>query len=507
MKKYDKGYIYSALLSDLFSSFLIMFVFLGDILFSDDGGLKNIIYVLPVLIAVYIVIYACFIAYRIMYYKTSGYELTETEIKCKKGVFFRKQSELEYRKIHAINKKQSIFNRIFGIAVLTVDSGSTNTSHQAEITIIEKSTTVDYLIEELNSLKENGTRNPEEVSIEESVLLSENDSLYNFTSKKKLLYTLVNIVSSVFYVAVIGVLAVIVIGVCKLMFQLDSLGTWGEYIVFSLLITAGVMLTVSFFSFIGCIINSFVKYHKFTIIGRGNNIEISYGLLEKHTNTFSYDRIKAVKVSQGIVQRLLGFAAINLEVIGYTCDGENDNNVVGVLVPFCKYDEVGEILKRVLPDFIPEKKQTSAVSYFPFVSWFFLIFGTVTGVTLLLSVLVMHILGVSGATVATVSVFALLAAAIVIGIKAISAFLAYKNNGIALKDGKITVFSGGFTRQITVFTLNDIIAVEDVTTPLRKKAGITSLVLHIKTNAMTNEVKVHIQNEELSEKLGNVLRV
>ena len=44
MKKYDKGYIYSALLSDLFSSFLIMFVFLEDIIFSDDGGLKNIIY-------------------------------------------------------------------------------------------------------------------------------------------------------------------------------------------------------------------------------------------------------------------------------------------------------------------------------------------------------------------------------------------------------------------------------------------------------------------------------
>ena len=506
MKKFDKGYIYSALLSDLFGSFLIMFVFLEDLLFTDEGELKNIAAAIPIFVAAFILIYACFIAYRIIYYRTSGYELTETEIKCKKGVFFRKESVLEYQKVHAINKKQTIAHMIFGVAVLTVDSGSTNTAHQAEITIVEKAKTVDLLMSELESLRDGGVRITEKAE-KEQIILSESDSLYNFTSKKKMLYTLINILSMLFFTALIATLAITVIGVCKLMMQLDSLGTWGEYLLFSLSITAGAMLLLSLFSFVGCMINSFVKYHKFTIVRRGNNIEISFGLLEKHTNTFSYDRIKAVKIRQGIVQRLLGFASINLEVIGYTADGEDDNTEMGVLVPFCKYDEVGEILKRVLPDYIPEEKQTNAVSYFPFVSWFFFIFGTVTGVTLLLSVLVMHILGVPGATVATVSVSALLAAAIVIGAKAISAFLAYKNNGIALNDGKITVFSGGFTRHITVFTLKDLIAVEDVTTPLRKRAGITSLVLHIKTNAMTNEVKVHIQNEELSEKLGNVLRV
>ena len=506
MKKFDKGYIYSALLSDLFGSFLIMFVFLEDLIFTDEGELKNIIAAIPIFVAVFIVIYACFIVYRIMYYRTSGYELTETEIKCKKGVFFRKESVLEYNKVHAINKKQTVFNMIFGVAVLTVDSGSTNTAHQAEITIVEKAKTVDLLMSELESLRDGGVGSTEKAE-KEQILLSESDSLYNFTSKKKMLYTLINIVSMLFFTAIIGVTAITVIGVCKLMMQLDSLGTWGEYFLFSLSITAGAMLLLSLVSFVGCMINSFVKYHKFTIVRRGNNIEISFGLLEKHTNTFSYDRIKAVKVRQGIVQRLLGFASINLEVIGYTADGENNNTEMGILVPFCKYDEVGEILERVLPDYIPEKKESDAVSYFPFVSWFLLIFGVVASVTLLLTALVMHILGVSGTVIATVSVSALLAAALVIAAKAISAYLAYKNNGIALNDGKITVFSGGFTREITVFTLKDLIAVEDVTTPLRKRAGITSLVLHLKTNAMTNEVKVHMQKEELSEKLGNVLRV
>ena len=136
MKRFDKAYIYSSLLSDLFGSFAIVFIFLKDFFLNDQSNPEDIAAATPIFTVVFVVVYICFIIYRILYYKTSGYELTEKEIKCNRGVLFRKRSVLEYKKVHAINKKQSIFNRIFGIAVLTVDSGSTNTSHQAEITII-----------------------------------------------------------------------------------------------------------------------------------------------------------------------------------------------------------------------------------------------------------------------------------------------------------------------------------------------------------------------------------
>jgi putative membrane protein len=144
------------------------------------------------------------------------------------------------------------------------------------------------------------------------------------------------------------------------------------------------MLLFSIFAFIGSLINSFIGYYNFSITKRGNEIRISYGLLERHTNTFSYDRIKAVKISQGPVERMLGFATIKLEVISYTNNtgDDNKNADLGVLVPFCKYDEVGEILTKVLPDYVPDTKQTKSVSYFPFVSWFLLVLGIVVGLVL-----------------------------------------------------------------------------------------------------------------------------
>ncbi len=504
MKRFDKGYIYSSLLSDLFSSLVILFIFLKDFFLDEEAKVEGITAALPIFAVAFIVIYLCFIAYRILYYKTSGYELTEKEIICNRGVLFRKRSVLDYKKVHAINKKQNLFHRIFGIAILTVDSGSTNTSQQAEITIIEKAKAVDSLINELNALKECGVRTADDSK--EEVLLSDKDSLYRFTSKKKMLYTLINIASTSFFTALFGVLAIIIIGVCKLMLQLDAFGTWGEYFLFAILITVGAMLLFSAFSFIGCMIHSFVGYHKFTITKRGYDIQISFGLLERHTNTFSYDRIKAVKISQGLVQRMLGFAAIKLEVIGYTNDSGNDDNAeLGVLVPFCKYDEVGEILGKVLPDYIPDKNQTKSVSYFPFVSWFTLILGTVTGVVLLHAIASMLIFHVSSAVIASIAFAVVGAGAGVLVVKALSAVLSYQTNGLAIRNGKITAYYGGFTKNVTVFMSKNLIAAENVTTPLRKKAGITSLVMHLKTNAMSNEIKVHIQKDELSEALEKLL--
>ena len=165
---------------------VLVFIFLKDFFLNEESNPEDIAAAIPFFVIGYIVIYLCFIVYRILYYRSSGYELTDNEIKCNRGVLFRKRSVLDYKKVHAINKKQNIIQRIFGIAILTVDSGSANTSHQAEITIIEKNTVVDALLGELNSLKENGVRsNASEVKTEE-VLLSDKDSLYHFTSGKKI---------------------------------------------------------------------------------------------------------------------------------------------------------------------------------------------------------------------------------------------------------------------------------------------------------------------------------
>ena len=105
------------------------------------------------------------------------------------------------------------------------------------------------------------------------------------------------------------------------------------------------------------------------------------------------------------------------------------------------------------------------------------------------------------------TVFSIVCVALtVLVLKLGSALLAYQTNGLAIENGKITAYSGGYTKSVTVFLAKNLVAVEKVTTPLRKKHGIESLVMHLRTNATSNEVKVQMQKKELSEELEKLLR-
>ena len=508
MKKFDKRYIYYNLVSDFFGSIFVSFILCKDLVYNENDilSMSSNYLLIPAILS--IVIYIFFITYRILYYNASGYLLAEKQIECNRGVVFKKRSVLDYSKINAINKKQNLIQRIFGIAILTIDSGSTNTSHQAEITIIEKSRIVDELLYNLQILREGGVVSKETNNNpvkEEEVLLSEESSLYHFTSKKKWLYVLINIVSVLFFTVVIGVVCSSIISICNIFLELDMFSSFGDFILTSVSIVSGILVFISFISFLGCMIQAFVGYYDFKIIKRANDIQISYGFLERHTNTFGFDRIKGVKIKQSLVQRMLGFASIHLEVIGYANNNGNNNIEIGVLVPFCKFCEVNKILQAVLPDYLPQDKNYSAISYFPFISWFSLFLLVIVSIISILVVINFIIFNISLMLMVAV-IFAILGCGLLVYIvELINAYLNFKTSGIAFNNDKVTVYSGGMNKTITVFKTINLVSVEDITTPLRKRKGIITLVLHLKTNSYSNEIKVQIQKDSLTTQLENLL--
>ena len=57
MKRFDIGYIYSSLLSDLFSSLVVVFIFLKDFFLNDESNPEDIIAAIPIFAIAFIVIY------------------------------------------------------------------------------------------------------------------------------------------------------------------------------------------------------------------------------------------------------------------------------------------------------------------------------------------------------------------------------------------------------------------------------------------------------------------
>ncbi len=506
MKKFDKNYIKYHLLVNFL--FIIAMAFWIAFAGMEEGDNETVFFdVLSVLIVIGLIIYVFSIVYAFLFVKTSGYQLKEKEIICKRGVLFKKTSVLEYKRIHAVNKKQNIFHKMFNIAVLMADSGATHKSHTAEIVVVEKSKTVDELIVKLKSLQVGNTAVLKEETTPEDTI--ERENLYSFTSKKALIYSALTILSSLAVILVLGALTALSFSALKLILSKVVLISYKNFFLTFLMIVLSCILLVSTLSFVISFLASFFTYYDFKVYKNENDIEVNYGLLVRRTNTFKLSKIKGVKISQGIIKRIFGYATVSLEVIGYVNENSNNNNseeyTIGVLMPLCKVGEINENLSKILPNYVPDEKQVKSVKYPPFILWKTAFISLFSGICYLLGLAIVLTLK-AYSVILPFSLILLFIYAIIVAMVMIVECFAYKNNGVAINGNKITVYNGSIVKTCTIINAKNLIGVEDITTPLRKKAGIYSYNLHIKTNALTNEIMIKNLPETVKEPLQSLVK-
>lgn len=500
MKKFNKRYVYYHFIIDIFIALFIGFFFLAMLVDEETDAF----YVegVPYVIIGAIVFYILFVIYHFFYYRTSGYELTNKDVKCQKGVLFKTKSIIEYKNIHAVNKKQGIIQKLFKIATLCIDSGSTNTADHAEVVIIEDEDVVDELIQQIKLLQQN-----KEIKDSDSQnLVEENkkrENLFEFTSKRKFLHALLTSFISILvliFLIIAFFLLVIIANIVKDQELLNSL----QEAFFGMLF---IFLLVEIFILIIGTISSFVSYHQFRIYKNEDDLEVNYGLLVKHTNTFKLKKIRAVRICQGLINRIFGFVKIKIEVIGYTenSNNENESYTSGVLIPLCKKSEVNEILSKILPSYIPLKKEYKAKKYLPFILWPILIESIIFVLSLVYFSIFFLTLKMNDAFLISLG-FHGVVYLVTILLTIVDRLFAYHNNAISINDNKVTIFFGSFYKEEVVILKEDIISIEDVTTPLRKKHNIYSYIIHFRSNMLTNVVKCDIIDEEVRERLLDLMK-
>jgi uncharacterized membrane protein YdbT with pleckstrin-like domain len=263
--------------------------------------------------------------------------------------------------------------------------------------------------------------------------------------------------------------------------------------------------------FVTQIIYSFVALHNFTVEKDGDSLNINYGLFTKVHNTFKLDRIKGVKIEQGLVQRLFGFATVKLEVIGYDFfsngNGNDGGNAqqVGLLIPMCKTSELNEYIAEILPDYVPLEKNGKAKDFKAF-------FAMPTIITAIICIILWLFAAPFALIVKDpqylliISIIILASFVFLLCCYIIYSIFAYPRQAVSVSEGKITIFTGSLHHTTTVIKKENLIAIEDITTYHRAKKGIYTYKIHFHTNALTNVVKVSNLDLELKEKLLNLLK-
>lgn len=441
-------------------------------------------------LAVFVLLFFPQVLFAILYQKYSGYLLTEKEVISIRGVLFRKKSNLLLSKIHAVNKKQGLFQKLFSLASLHIDSGSTNTAALEEVVIETDEKEIDRLYE---LIKTGHTSSPAEVMQEAEF----KDTLFHFSGKGKFSYILLNAISFLLFSIILFFLISIVYYIFPDEGQAPNLM---EGIMLAGYVSCGALLLF----LIGEALAVCFKYHHFEVKKKAEELEISYGLFVRVKNTFKLSRIRAVEITSTFFQRLFGFVAVKLQVIGYV-DGQENGAAIGVLIPLCRRKDVNQHLQEILPDYCTLNPEFKSKSYFPFISYWLMF----TGILLLVFNLILwgaaiaisryDILFYGGLWIDGILLFCLIG-------KCISALLEKSYTGIGYDTDKIVLYRGGFHQECSIIKLKNLISIEDVTTVHRKKKGIHSYVVHYRTNAFKNEVKVHMLEENLYDELQKLIQ-
>ncbi len=506
MKKFSKKLIYHHLIRDIVIALFIGFLVFSEIMSSfeessnpvTDENFKQSIIIGIVAGILYYIINAI---YRVLFYKTSEYEVNNEGIICKRGVLFRRKSFLDYNKMHTVNKKQGLIQKVFGIAYLMIDSGSTNTAYNAEIWIVEESNIIDQIMEKIN-LKQKGLSEEIKVNLPtiEDSKEEERANLYEYTTIRKCLYSLVTTILSLFSILVIAFLISVLLAVLYLLLNAER-----ESIseVLMIIIIGGAIATIgiSLLTFLGSLVNSLISYHNFKIYQLDDSIEINYGLFVRNSNVFKLKKIRAIKIKQNIIQKLFKVVSIDIEVIGYgDINSSEKDKVSNVLIPICKETEANEYIEKIIPQYLPVEKEYHSPQYFPHVSWVTLILSIIFGLAIIIALpwficynekegLIVFI---------TILIFVYL---LTLGIIYINKAIKVKNEGLGVNKEKLTIYHGGLNKTITTILKKDLIGIEDITTPYRVKKGIYSYVIHFRSNMDTNTAQIDCIGEEAKEEL------
>lgn len=506
MKKFSKKYVYYHLLIDFFIALFFSFFLMGNFSELENEHLsKTFAYIF---IALFIAIYAILAIYHYLFYKTSSYELLDNGICCKRGVIFKKKTRLDYSKIHAVTVKEGIIQKLFGICAITIDSGSTNTSVQEEIVIIESTQEAQKLTKEINERQKHLQNQSDEEPIVNEEEGKQLNSVYTFNTPAKLMYSFLNTLLALFMIFIFMVLALIAISVLSQFVNVEGYDFTGNFFIDLLILFTLILFIVIVFSFIANILNSFFKYHNFEIKKNDKELFINYGLFVRKNNSFLLKRIKAVVIEQSLFERLFHFATIYLEVVGYNDQQSNNggnDSLKGIFIPLCKEKQINEILGHILPDYVPITKDGQAKKFGPFVLWPLLITSCVLGTILINAMLILGLLHID-------IMWLLISLGIIVAIWIISfiiilinAAFAYRNQCVWVGSDKLTLYNGSITKKCTIILRSNVTSIETYTTPMRKRKGIYSFKIHYFTNSYSNVVTVNHVDQKHIESLNNFI--
>lgn len=263
------------------------------------------------------------------------YCIEGTTLKVNEGLFVRKKVTVPKNRVQSVDITAGIIQRLFGLVSVKIKTAG-NDEAAVDLTAV-KSDEAQLIVETLRGELASNT-------MDSGVHTDDNTpKVYSITMNQLLAAGATS--------GHIGVILSVLITVSSQfddMIDIDAIiktfDQWAPFLVNStiLIVVAAVLVTWIF-----AVIGTIVTYFNFSLERREKEIVVRYGLLKTKQVSIPYNRVQAVRFSEGILRQPFGYGALYVESAG---QGDERQQSSCIIAPFIHANEIDRVLAQILPD-------------------------------------------------------------------------------------------------------------------------------------------------------------
>ena len=285
-----------------------------------------------------------FSVYGYLKWFTFTYEIDGNELKIKQGVFVKKQRFIRRERIYSIDITAGLLQRLFHLVAVKVETAGGGNEPEVVLTAVTKEEALHIRKQLL------------EVSGESELTEADLPNLIKPKVKKQWKLSNEYLLLAALTSSGIGIAFMAIIALAT---QLEEwipdqyiIDTFGYLFQSSLAGIIFVATLIVLLSWLISISGTLLKYGGFMIDKKGDELEITRGILEKRQLTLSVTRITAIRVVESLLRQPFGLATVYVESAG---GGSKDEQLSTVLFPLVRKKELKDHLREVIPDFAFEQ--------------------------------------------------------------------------------------------------------------------------------------------------------
>ena len=301
-------------------------------------------------------IFAACLLLGFVIWRARTWELADEGLVVRWGLLNRRRLTVPYEHIHTVSINSTLFERVFGLVTLDLDTGAAATEGDASKISGMREGEAEALRAELFRRKR-AAAPADEKNLEAPVSPDAPEAerplaVFSLTNRQLALAAASHISAGGQAFALVVLLGN----------GLAQLGEWGLFdlegagagiaateVPALLPLLAGFVISVLVFGAAVSFAVNLMRYAGYRVERYADRVVVEHGLLSRVSRTVVAGRVQYVAVRQGIIRQLIGYAEVTAQVV--SAPGEKDGESSGsvLLHPFIRMDELDVFLAEVLP--------------------------------------------------------------------------------------------------------------------------------------------------------------